>query len=247
MVKRGPQDLGSIMPVLKEFFSSRTFLEFGDNVSCHLPRLFSGEGSLFASLKDGKLDPAFSIRSGLCESQDAIRLYMQYFYRLDPFVIRPFTPYPEKVYTTEDVIKDEGSFLRSEYYNDFLKRFSSRNNLFINLGNSEQTIAQIIIARDREKRRFEGVDRSLARLIEPSLTAALERVFLLNQKLRVESITDRLFEKVPVKGVAELDNSFRPVRTNENWDEIVPMFYEKDEARCIADCRSVQYPGRSQR
>jgi DNA-binding CsgD family transcriptional regulator len=231
MTKRGPQEPGSILPVLKEFFSSKSFQEFGDYVSCHLARMFSGEGSLFAPFKGNRLDPAMSIRSGLCESQDAIKLYMEYFYQLDPFVIRPFTPYPDKVYTDEDVIKDEGSFLRSEYYNDFLKRFSSRNNLFINLGSNEQRLAQIVIMGDNRKRRFGAVDRSLARLIEPSLTAALERVFLLNRNSQVESIVGWFLEKVQLKGVAELDDSLHPVRTNKNWDVMTSALYREREVR----------------
>lgn len=231
MVRHGSTDLEGVLLTLKEFFSAKTFREFGDCVSCYLPQLFSGQGSMLAPFRNGKLDPERSIRSGLCESGDAIKLYLEHFYQIDPFVVRPFTPYPDKVYTTDDVIKDEESFLKSEYYNDFLKRFSSRNNMLIILENTEQRLAQIVVTRDHKRAPFGSSEKNLARLIGPSLTVALEKILVANDKLQGASMIDLLLERMQTKGVAELDDSFRLIRKNQNWDAMIGAYYREHETR----------------
>lgn len=226
----GSRDAG-LMPIAKEFLLSTTFKEFAENISTYLVPLFSAQGSLFSILKDGKLDPPNSIRSGLCEPAEAWTLYVQYFHKVDPIVIRPFTPFPFKVYTTDDVVKDENSYLKSEYYNGYLRRFSVRKNLVINLGSTERPTCSICIARRENRRPFDSSDKNLARMIEPFLTAAFEKVLLLHHNQQQESMIGSLLANVGTKGVVEFNEFYRPVRKNNTSDMFFSLLYKRDEPR----------------
>lgn len=230
MIKRGCQELNDIMPIMEEFLSTVTFKEFGDTVSNYLPRLFSAQGSTFTVLKDGRVDPPNSIRSGLCEPEDTVRLYMNHYYQLDPIVAQPFTAFPYRVYTTDDVVKDEHSFLNGEFYNDFLRRFSIRNLLIINLGSSEQPMASIAVARDNRRKQFGSADKSIAHLIQPCLAAAFERVLLLNHNVQHGFVIDALLDSIRTKGIVELDETLRPVRMNHISHTILSALRERDES-----------------
>lgn len=218
------------MQAIKAFLSSNTLKEFGDNVSQYLAQIFSAQGTVFCVLKDGKADFPGGMRSGICESGRINKLYDERFYQLDPLFVRPLVPYPYKVYITDDVVKDEDAFLKSEFYEGFLKQFSIRSHLVMNLGASRPK-AMVIIARNGRVKRFDSSDKNLAHIVEPCLSAALERVFLLSNNLQHEFIINTLLEKVQAKGVVELDSSLQAVRANRSSETIISMLYEENEPR----------------
>jgi DNA-binding CsgD family transcriptional regulator len=230
MLKHDPHDLMSVILVGKELLSSKTFREFCDNVSNYLLDVFGAQGCIITLLKDGRIDPRSSIFAGSCASGKD-RLYTDYYYKLDPLLSAPYTPYPYKIYTTDDVVGDENVFEKSEYYNQFLKPLSIRSHLFMNLGGAGRFAGTLIATRNSKSPRFSSADKSLAVLLEPYLSAALEKTLLIDQNLRQEFIIGSLLEKVPAKGIMVLDRSFSPIHKNHNSEVILSMFYQPDEPR----------------
>jgi DNA-binding CsgD family transcriptional regulator len=230
MLKLDPPDLMAVILVGKELLSSKTFREFCDNVSNYLLDAFEAQGCIITLLKEGRIDPRSSIFAGSCAS-DKDKLYSDYYYKLDPLLRAPYTPYPYKIYTTGDIVGDEDAFEKSEYYNQFLKPLSIRSHLFMNLGCSGRFAGTLIATRNSKSRRFSSTDKSLAVLLEPYLSAALEKTLLLDQNLRQEFIISSLLEKVPAKGIVVLDRSYSPIHKNRNSEVILSMFYQPDEPR----------------
>jgi DNA-binding CsgD family transcriptional regulator len=219
------------MLVGKEFLSSKTLKEIGDNTSNYLLQMFKAQGcTLTATNKEGMMDNTQNkiVCTGL--STLGWEKYTAYYCKLDPLLRAPYTPYPHRVYITSDVI-DVDTFERSEFYNEFLKPLSIRSHLFICLGSPGNFVGTLTLIRDTRSQWFSSADKSLALLLEPYLTAAFEKAQLIEQNLGQEFVINSLLEKVPGKGIVVLDPSFRPVHRNLNSEAILSMFYRPGESR----------------
>ena len=219
------------MLVGKEFLSSKTLKEIGDNASNYLLQMFKAQGcTLTATNKEGMMDNTQN--KIVCIGLSALgwEKYNAYYCKLDPLLRAPYTPYPYRVYVTSDVIGVD-TFERSEFYNEFLKPLSIRSHLFICLGSPGNSIGTFTLIRDSRSQWFSSADKRLALLLEPYLSAAFEKTQLIEQNLGQEFVINSLLEKVPGKGIVVLDWSLRPVHRNLNSEAILSMFYQPGESR----------------
>lgn len=220
-----------VMLVGKELLSSKTLKELGDNASNYLLQMFKAQGcTLTATNKKGMMDNTQN--KIVCVGRSALgwEKYNAYYCKLDPLLSAPYTPYPYRVYVTDDVINTD-TFERSEFYNDFLKPLSIRSHLFMCLGSPGSFIGTLTLIRDARSQRFSSTDKSLAMLLEPYLTAAFEKAQLIEQNLGQEFVISSLLEKVPGKGIVVLDRSLRPVHRNLNSVAILSSLYQPSESR----------------
>jgi DNA-binding CsgD family transcriptional regulator len=142
--------------------------------------------------------------------------YFQYFARRNPFVQpaigNPNTPWPLNVRTDEDQFpKDE--FVRTEYYNDFLKPQDIHSCLIVRLGRQGGRQSTLNVSRPGHREQFDGADLALARRLHPDLI----RAFNLSRKFAdlgalAAGLTETL-ERSP-HGVLLLDDTGRVVHAN---------------------------------
>jgi DNA-binding CsgD family transcriptional regulator len=230
MTRPDQSDLMNVILVGKELLRSRTFIELKDALSNYVVRLFDASGCILTLMSGGRLDPKTSEFGGTCESDKKSEYYEEY-YKIDPLLKAPYTPYPYRVYTTQDVVGDQALFEKTEYYRKFLKPMSIRSHLFFNLGNGTEFIGNFLLTRDAASPPFGAAEKGLAVLIEPILSAALENTLLIDQNLRHEFAISALLEKIPAKGIVILNGSLDLVHKNGNAEIILSMLYQPDEPR----------------
>jgi DNA-binding CsgD family transcriptional regulator len=230
MDKTNHRNLMNAVLVGKELLAARTFRELNDLVSTYLLHLLNAEGSILALLKNGGIDLGSSEHTGLC-SKDREKEYFEYYYRLDPFMQSPMTPYSFSVYVTDDVVEGRDMPRYREYYEEFLKPMSIWSHLFINLGFSGGHKGILVAARSLRLPSFSSADKSLALLMEPFLSSALERILLTDENLWQESLIRTLVQRDPTKAIVVLNNVFELVHKNENAQAILSMLYRCDESR----------------
>jgi DNA-binding CsgD family transcriptional regulator len=230
MTRPDQPDLMNVILVGKELLRSRTFSELKDALSNYVVRLFDASGCILTLMSGGRLDPKTSEFAGTCESDKKSEYYEEY-YKIDPLLKAPYTPYPYKVYTTQDVVGDQASFEKTEYYRNFLKPMSIRSHLFFNLGNGTEFIGNFLLTRDAASPPFGTTEKGLAVLIEPFLSAALENTLLIDQNLRHEFAISALLERIPAKGIVILNGSLDLIHKNGNAEIILSMLYQPDEPR----------------
>lgn len=102
--------------------------------------------------------------------------YFQHFAKRNPFVRQvmnnPNAPWPVNVRTDEDEFaKDE--FVRTEYYNDFLKPQDIHSCLIIRLGRQDGMMSTLNVSRPSRREQFSGADLDLARRLHPDLIRAV--------------------------------------------------------------------------
>jgi DNA-binding CsgD family transcriptional regulator len=125
--------------------------------------------------------PELSLASGVGASvmaridPAAQTTYFQHFATRNPFVrpvmTNPGAPWPLSVRTDEDEFaKDE--FVRTEYYNDFLKPQDIHSCLIVRLGRRDGMMATLNVSRPRHREQFGGPDLELARRLHPDLVRA---------------------------------------------------------------------------
>jgi DNA-binding CsgD family transcriptional regulator len=229
MFKHRPETLGAMMIIGKELLSSRSLRELGNTAFSYLSQVLDADSCALYPHKNGRFDFQGAVAvGGMSQHAD---LYVKHYSKIDPLVSEPYTPYPYNVYTTSDVIED-GALERSRFYNEFLKPLSIKTRLCINLRDgSGRSIGSFIAGRNPEARPFGPSDKSLATMLEPYLSAALEKAPLEDQSRDQELVISSLLEGVPGKGVILLDHAFCPVHRNSNSDSILSMFYGRDESR----------------
>lgn len=171
--KTDHRSLMNAILVGKELIRANTFKELNDVVSTYLLQLLNAEGSILSLLKNGEIDRGTSEHTGIC-SKEHEKEYFDYYYKLDPFMESPRTPYHYGVYVTDDVVDNTNLPKYREYYEEFLRPMSIRSHLFVNLGLSADYKGILIAVRGLKRPSFSTVEKSLALLIEPYLSAALK-------------------------------------------------------------------------
>src|ERR1700683_4267660 len=129
-------------------------------------RVWMPELSLASGLGTGviaRIDPA------------AQTTYFQYFAKRNPFVrpmlSNPQAPWPPCGRTEEDDF-EKGEFVRTEYYNDFLKPQDIHSCLIVRLGRRDGMMATLNVSRPSHREQFAGADVELARRLHPDLMRA---------------------------------------------------------------------------
>jgi len=139
--------------------------------------------------------------------------YFQYFASRNPFVrLGSAAPWPLNVRTDEDEFrKDE--FIRTEYYNDFLKPQDIHSCLVVRLGRRGGLQSTLNVTRPRHKDQFTRSDLEVARHLHPHVI----RAFNLSRRFAdLDTFAAGLIEALDrsLHGVLLLDDTGRIVHAN---------------------------------
>ncbi len=117
--------------------------------------------------------------------------FRDHFRTLDPFYRGTFyLPCPTIV--TNDQLWSDSSFLRSEYYNDFLKPQSIHYQMTIYLQNKEKFLGALSFFRPKSAARFTESEITLGRVIGRSLVQSIEKNMIMEEAQSWETILDTL-------------------------------------------------------
>jgi len=223
-------DLMAAILAGKEILSSNSLNDLAERVSTFLLPLFRAQGCYFGELRDGSFDLWNPIVcTGACAGNH--KLYSERYFKIDPLVSAPYSPYPNTVYVTDDIIQDKDAFQRGEFYNEFLKPLSISTHLFLNLRNSGRLVGTLIVTRDRRSARFGSIEKRLAMILEPYLSTALDMALRMDQTLQERLILNLLCEEMSPRAVMVLDGSLRPMFVNRRSDFILSTLYQPGESR----------------
>ena len=149
--------------------------------------------------------------------------YFQYFAKRNPFV-RPvmgklYEPWPLSVRTDEDQFeKDE--FVRTEYYNDFLKPQDIHSCLIVRLGRRDGMQSTLNVSRPHHREQFGGADLEFAR----RLHLVLMRAFKLSRRFAdLGGFADGLAETLDrsLHGILLLDAAGRVIHANAVAERLI--------------------------
>lgn len=163
--------------------------------------------------------------------------YFRYFASRNPFVrLGSSGPWPLNVMTDEDRFpKDE--FIRTEYYNDFLKPQDIHSVLVVRLGRSDGIQSTLNVTRPEHKSQFEHSDLEIARLLHPHVIRAfnLSRRFA-NLDALAAGLTAALDHSL--HGVLLLDDTGRIIHANRLAERLL----REEQGLCVAHGRLSALP-----
>ena len=158
--------------------------------------------------------------------------YFQYFAARNPFVqIGAAGPWPLNVRTDEDEFrKDE--FIRTEYYNDFLKPQDIHSCLIVRLGRRGGVQSTLNVTRPQHKDGFARSDLEIARLLHPHVI----RAFNLSRRFAdLDAFAAGLTEALDrsLHGVLLLDEAGRVVHANSLAERLL----REEQGLCVVHGR----------
>jgi DNA-binding CsgD family transcriptional regulator len=190
--------------------------------------------------------PELSIVSGMGASvmaridPAAQTAYFQHFAKRNPFVrpvmSNPNAPWPVNVRTDEDEFaKDE--FVRTEYFNDFLKPQDIHSCLIVRLGRRDGMMATLNVSRPDRCEQFGGADLELARRLHPDLIRAVNLGRKFADLGALATGLAETFERSP-HGVLLLDDAGRVVHANSIAERLV----KEGDGLCVVGGRLGAWP-----
>lgn len=171
--------------------------------------------------------------------------YFRHFAGRNPFVkpaiANPNSPWPLNVRTDEDeFLKEE--FVRTEYYNDFLRPQDIHSCLIVRLGRRDGMQSTLNVTRPRHRDQFDGADLDLARRLHPDLI----RAFSLARKFAdLGAFASGLAETLErsLHGLLLLDSAGRVVHANS----IAERLLKEGDGLRVAGGRLGAWPSESAR
>lgn len=157
-----------------------------------------------------------------------LRLFRQYYHQLDPFkkVLKNRMP-PAQVITFEQIIP-HAKRLKTEYYNDFLKPQNIHDQLAVYLMSGGQFLGVMALFRSKEAPAFSPADATIAKLIAPTLAAALERSLSIKKNGELEQAISTIAPDLPYKGILILDTSLSPLYYNASAVGIISELHQSE-------------------
>jgi DNA-binding CsgD family transcriptional regulator/PAS domain-containing protein len=166
--------------------------------------------------------------------------YFQYFASRNPFLrLGSAAPWPLNVRTDEDSFpKDE--FIRTEYYNDFLKPQDIHSVLVVRLGRRGGLQSTLNVTRPRHNDQFARSDLELARRLQPHVI----RAFNLSRRFAdLDAFAGGLIEALDrsLHGVLLLDDTGRIIHANTLAERLL----KEEEGLCVVHGRLSASPNES--
>lgn len=155
------------------------------------PRLWSGVLEGFADLMRGWEANLIDQDELRCEGQGisvrgdpaALPLYLSQFIKRSPYLKTTDLPLTLRVLTDEDKLP-KSDLIRTEYYNDFLKRFDVHSFLWVRLALAPGRSTVMTVTRPAHREPFGGADIALAECLQPHLVRAWRLAAEISQKER---------------------------------------------------------------
>lgn len=198
-----------------------------------LPVMFKAEqcGFMLARGSKNSIDLQHAVVFGEVNHESWFNIYVQQYGHKDP--ISPKLEKLNSMVTTLDQLLPMEEFLRSEYYNEFLKPQSIYYMMFIELRAHGRLIGHIGLHRPRHWDNFTGEDVVKAELLATYITAALQNTLYLQRIAEKDLILEWIVQALPYKNVVILDGSLAPVHVSEGsakmMRELFPQLQEKKE------------------
>jgi DNA-binding CsgD family transcriptional regulator len=140
--------------------------------------------------------------------------FRRYYYQLDPFLKVSSLPPAPIVLTTEQLISFS-TFVRGEYYNDFLRPQSIHYQMTIWLQKEKSVLGTVALFRPRRSRNFSSSERAKAFFMAPYLAGTLEKSIIAEKALVRESVIESMVSAMPYKGIMVLDRFLDPIYRNQ--------------------------------
>jgi DNA-binding CsgD family transcriptional regulator len=222
------ENLTSILLIGKSLLGSATLREFHNNLFQYTLPLFDARACVFSLVKNGMIDAESTIWIGI-RKEHWLDDYREDFFELDPLLRAPYVPFNHNVYTTEDVITYRN--LQSSRFYDHLKECDVYSELFVNLTSQGEIIGNVIYARPKRMQPFQEKDKVLAGLLQPCLSAALEKIIVLEKSIGYSRILNSVISRSKQTGIMLLNNSLEPIHKNDSADDTLALLYAKNESR----------------
>jgi DNA-binding CsgD family transcriptional regulator len=222
------QDVKQIAESIREVASCDTRETLFSKVLSLCSPLFQADAGIVSLMKRGQMDTKTVVTKNISEL--SWRRYEDHFVRYDPILRSPFTPYPQDIYTTNDILPRK--FLESsQYYKDFLLPLNLRWHMVVQLKHREETCALLCLIRSRGMPPFTDQDKEKAELIAPCLTTSIEKVKALEKDHHKEIIIDAIVGERQKGGTLIVDDRFSLIHANQEASNILCYL------RPLEDCR----------
>ncbi len=208
------QDFKDVLHVAHKAAEPDTVDEFRRETLHLLEKALKAEkGNFFLTPDTGPfIDFSGVVTRGIEEK--ALGLYRRYYNHLDPFA-KGLTPDSPAVIATQDIVSFK-NFVRTEYYNDFLKPQSIHHQMTVYLRCRDRSLGTVALFRSRRGTRFSARDKAKAGLLVAPLAGSLEKSLAVEKLKKRECIIDTIVPDLPYKGIVILDPFLRPIYHNEN-------------------------------
>ena len=187
------------------------------NVLPGIAKMFRVERAIFflAHSDFKRIDPANLVTINIDEATTS--KYVQYYWRLDP-VCRAASYRRDPVFTSDDIIP-RTSWLKLEYYSEFQRPQNIRGELLICLRQGTNLLGMVDLIRAKEEPDFDYRDISKAKILAPSITAALHNASLFSKIEQEKNTITNLLEHSS-NGILILDSDLQPLYCNSKGKEI---------------------------
>jgi len=153
------------------------------------------------------------------------KLYLDYYFRLDPMNPRNLPASDIKAFRYDQVVH-YADFTRTEYYNDFLVPQCVHFGLFIYLRSMGRLEGRISLFRPRHQKNFSAQELLLARELSPYLASSVQNAKLF-KRLEEENIFRRIDDEHSSKGYLLLDDRLEQLFVSKGIAELIDSLKRK--------------------
>jgi DNA-binding CsgD family transcriptional regulator len=223
------EDLRDICNIIHVANCHKKLSEMRAQVVSSLKHAFQAQGvAFFLSDKDYKaIDNAsiVSIGTDLRYLDRWVRHYSHY----DPFQQDGLS---RSVVCKVDDILPYKRWVNLNIYNEFYRPQNIHYKLSIHLRSSEKVLGLIGIFLPKERGDFSKRTMTMARILAPHLTTAVENTIQFSAKDETKDLFDEHGNKLPLFGIIVLDYDFRPTYFNSEAKEFCRALHREQQPRC---------------
>lgn len=146
-----------------------------------------------------------------------IRTFKEYYHRQDPFKLIPGLFYKKSIVRLEELV-DYPSFLRTEYYNDFLRPQEIYYKIIARLGSRGKSVGLICLFRPEGSNNFSQEEINMISTLSPYIAHVLNHIELYQRKKLMDNIFE-IIENNWSTGLLLLDDSMKLIYMNQRAKE----------------------------
>ena len=223
------RDLSDVLHVSRAALECNEVNELRREVLRLLEEVFKTQSCNFflCTGRNQKVDLNDVITRGVGDS--FLEQFRQYYYKLDPFYKQIF-PSNTSVVTNEQVVSFR-DFIKSEYYNDFLRHQSIHYEMVIYLKSGDRRSGVVALFRPKNAVDFSPEEKVKAELMAPHLAGALEKTVVLEQINKSEKIIQSITSDLPNKGIIILDQNLELSYQNEESMKILSILCQSEDGK----------------
>lgn len=226
-MRKKAQNPISILLISKALLECSTLRELDNVLFQYTLPLFDARICIISLVKKEMIDVESTESIGF-RNEHWLDDYRKEFFELDPLLRAPYTPFNYDVYITENIITYQD--LQDTRYYTFMREHDVHSHMFVNLVSKGKMIGNVIYIRPKKMRPFQAEDMALAGLLQPYMSAALEKIILLEEHIGYNQILDSIISRSKQTGIMLLNNTLEPIHKNESADDTLALLYEENES-----------------